>query len=38
MFCGHQAKGEGVEMLSLELEQTGPISFQQTEYHNGGLE
>ena len=33
MFSGHQAKGEGVDMISLELGQTGPISFEQSESH-----
>ena len=33
MFSGHWAKGEGVELLFLELAQTGPISFEQSEYH-----
>ena len=32
MFSGHQAKGEGVDMISLELGQTGPTSFEQSEY------
>ena len=31
MFSGHRAKGEGVEMISLELGQPGPISFEQSE-------
>ena len=31
MFSGHRAKGEGVEMMSLELGQTCPICFEQSE-------
>ena len=31
MFSGHWAKGEGVEMTSLELGRAGPICFQQSE-------
>ena len=31
MFSGHRAKSEGVEMLYLELGQTGTISFEQSE-------
>ena len=31
MFSGHWAKGEGVEMTSLELGQAGPICFEQSE-------
>ena len=27
MFSGHRAKGEGIEMMSLELGETGPNSF-----------
>ena len=33
MFSGHRAKGEDVDMISLELGQTGPISFEQSESH-----
>ena len=33
MFRGHWSKGEGVEMLFLDLVQTGPNSFEQSEYH-----
>ena len=33
MYSGHWASGEGVEMISLELGQNGPISFEQSEYH-----
>ena len=32
MFSGHRAKGEVLGM-SLELGQTCPISFEQSEYH-----
>ena len=32
MFSGHQAKGELVEMISMELRQIGPICFEQSEY------
>ena len=28
----HWAKGEVVEMISMELGQTGPICFEQSEY------
>ena len=38
MFSGHWAKSEGIEMISLELGQTGPNSFEQSEYSNGGPE
>ena len=31
MFSGHWAKGEGVEMISMELSQTGPVCFEQFE-------
>ena len=31
MFSGHRATGEGVDMISLVLGQTGPISFEQSE-------
>ena len=31
MFSGHRAKGEGVEMIFMELGQTGPICFEQSE-------
>ena len=31
MFSGHWTKGEFLEMLSLELGQTGPICFEQSE-------
>ena len=31
MFSGHRAKGEGVKMISMELSQTGPICFEQSE-------
>ena len=31
MFSGHRAKGEVVEMMSMELGQTGPICFEQSE-------
>ena len=30
-FSGHRAKGEVLEMLSMELSQTGPICFEQSE-------
>ena len=33
MFSGHWPNGEGVEMISRELGQNGPISFEQSEYH-----
>ena len=32
MFSGHWAKGEGVDMVSLELGQSLPMSFEQSEY------
>ena len=32
MFSRHRAKGEVVEMISMELRQTGPICFEQSEY------
>ena len=32
MFYGHWTKSEGVELMFLELGQTGPISFEQSEY------
>ena len=31
MFSGHRAKGEGVEMIFMELGHTGPICFEQSE-------
>ena len=31
MFSRHRAKGEVVEMISMELGQTGPICFEQSE-------
>ena len=31
MFSGHRAKAEGVEMISMELGQTGPICFEESE-------
>ena len=31
MFSGHWAKGEVAEMISLDLGQTGPICFEQSE-------
>ena len=31
MFSGHRAKGDGVEMLSMELGQIDPICFEQSE-------
>ena len=31
MFSGHRAKGEVVEMFSMELRQTGPNGFEQSE-------
>ena len=31
MFSGHRAKCEVVEMISMELGQTGPICFEESE-------
>ena len=38
MFSGHRAKGEVIEMISLELRQTPfPISFEQSESLKWGM-